>query len=1005
MPNNLEKVEALIRKYEANKSYYHSQKYNETLLRSDFLDPLFEALGWDIKNAAGKSISEREVLLEESLRDGMMEHTKKPDYTFRLFSERKFFLEAKKPSVNIMQNNGPAQQVRRYGFTAGLKISVLSNFEDLSIYDMSIPVNSEDSVEKARIRTFHYTDYANVFPTLCRLLGRDSVYEGAFEKEWESINNKIDRTAPVDKYLLEQVNTWRLKLGYEIHAALPQLDAERLDDCVQSYINKILFLRVCEDRNIEEYQALLSIAQSGSFRHLIEKFVSSDRKYNSGLFASTAADQIISDKDNAFWEIIRQLYYPESPYSFSVLSSDVLGRIYEMFLSEKLQFRDGNIALVKKPENVDKDVVTTPTFVIRALLSKTVRRMCQGKSIEDIKEMSFADIACGSGAFLLELFGLLCDITVEYYLVHDRSVLIQTSVDTYRLSYQYKKEILVSCIYGVDKDYNAVEATKFGLLLKLLENEDVNSLSEEHPILPNLDNNIYWGNSLIDSDSSIDLDEQSKEKVNPFDFNERRFNLIIGNPPYMKTEDMKNINKKEFPIYKKLYHSAYKQYDKYFLFIERGLSLLKDDGMLAFIVPNKFMKVDAGTNLRSMISEGKELTDLTSFGANLVFSDKSTYTCLLVLSKTPQDSFLYTEVKDLGGWIANNPTAFSSGIKDSTTIGEDVWILYPNSLESVYQRITDNTISLSSIVGEDNIFNGIQTSAVKTYVITPIALDDHYVYFQHDGVDYKVERKFTRPFFKTSRGDDALNAYHTFKSNSVLIYPYVKKRNGSIDIAPLQYLEREAPCLYAYLMDNKRVLAAPSRDILPKSTNENLWHRYGREQSLDMGSVRTKLIVGVLSKGNKYSVDTNGVFLASGGTAGYCAIGIPRNCPYSPYYLQAVLTSKYDEWIASLLGEIFRGGFIARGTKALKRMPIKIINFENAQEKELHDTIAAQQRKLIRLGDKISALANDKRRLTVAKRAFDVAKRQQDDNLKTLFRLTDELDRQVLLISEMYAAY
>lgn len=95
MPNNLEKVEALIRKYEANKSYYHSQKYNKTLLRSDFLDPLFEALGWDIKNAAGKSISEREVLLEESLRDGMMEHTKKPDYTFRLFSERKFFWKRK----------------------------------------------------------------------------------------------------------------------------------------------------------------------------------------------------------------------------------------------------------------------------------------------------------------------------------------------------------------------------------------------------------------------------------------------------------------------------------------------------------------------------------------------------------------------------------------------------------------------------------------------------------------------------------------------------------------------------------------------------------------------------------------------------------------------------------------------------------------------------------------------------------------------------------------------
>ncbi|MGI6233599.1 MAG: Eco57I restriction-modification methylase domain-containing protein, partial [Prevotella sp.] len=763
--NNLEKVKALIDKYEANRSYYHSPNYNETLLRSDFLDPLFEALGWDIKNIAGRSISEREVLLEESLRDGMMEHTKKPDYTFRLFSERKFFLEAKKPSVNILQNNGPAQQVRRYGFTAGLKISVLSNFEDLSIYDMTIPVTATDGVEKARIRTFHYTQYVNEFSTLCRLLGRNSVYDGSFDEEWRCVTGEIDRTAPVDDYLLKQVDTWRLKLGREIHSVLPEMDPEGLNDCVQSYINKILFLRVCEDRNIEEYKALLSIAQRGSFDRLIDKFVSSDKKYNSGLFASTAADKIISENGNAFWEIIRQLYFPESPYSFSVLSSDILGRIYEMFLSEKLQFNEGQVLLEKKPENVDKDVVTTPTFVIRALLSKTVRRMCQGKSVEEIKEMSFADIACGSGAFLLELFGLLCELAVEYYLTHDKSALIQTSVDTYRLRFEYKKDILVSCIYGVDKDYNAVEATKFGLLLKLLEDEDVNSLSNEHPILPNLDNNIFWGNSLIESNNTTNLDEQSRVEINPFDFNGMKFDLIIGNPPYMKTEDMKNINKKEFPLYKKIYQTAYKQFDKYFLFIERGLSLLKDEGMLAFIVPNKFMKVDAGTSLRSMIAEGRELVDLTSFGANLVFSDKSTYTSLLVLSKIPNDSFQYTEVNNIEGWIAKNPAAFSSGIKNSAVIGRDVWILYPNSLENVYQRITDNTVSLSSIVGEENIFNGIQTSAVKTYVVSPISMDVDYVYFQHDGKDYKVEKKYTRPFFKTSRGDDMLNAYRTFKSN------------------------------------------------------------------------------------------------------------------------------------------------------------------------------------------------------------------------------------------------
>lgn len=432
---NREQVERLIRKYEADKSYYHSERYNETLLRSDFLDPLFEALGWDIKNNAGLSISEREVLLEEPLKAGAAEHSKKPDYTFRLFSERKFFLEAKKPSVSILTNLGPAQQVRRYGFTAGLQISVLSNFEDLAIYDMSVSVSPNDPVDKALIKKYHYTEYAECFDELFRLLGHDSVYNGTFDKEWSHLGAKVDKTAPVDSYFLNQINSWRVMLGKEIFNACPNIDLTTLNDCVQSYMNKILFLRVCEDRNIEEYKGLLSLADKGDFSQLISKFHAADRRYNSGLFASAAADKLLSSEGVSFWSIIRQLYYPECPYSFSVLSSDVLGRIYELFLTQKLSVVDGELQLVDKPENVDKDVVTTPTYIIRELLSKSVRAKCVGHSFEEITQMSFADIACGSGAFLLELYGLLCDIAIDYFVEHDRSALIQTSVGTYRLGF------------------------------------------------------------------------------------------------------------------------------------------------------------------------------------------------------------------------------------------------------------------------------------------------------------------------------------------------------------------------------------------------------------------------------------------------------------------------------------------------------------------------------------------------------------------------------------------
>lgn len=995
------KIEQLISKYEADKFYYHSERYNETLLRSDFLDPLFEVLGWDIKNNAGLSISEREVLLEEPLKSGAAEHTKKPDYTFRLFAERKFFLEAKKPSVNILTNPSPAQQVRRYGFTAGLRISVLSNFEDLAIYDMSVAVLPDDSANKALIRKYHYTEYAKCFDELVRLLGHESVYSGSFDKEWKNLGSKIEKSAPVDNLFLSQINAWRLMLGKEIYSALPDIEMTILNDTVQSYIDKILFLRVCEDRNIEEYKTLLSLADKGDFSQLIDKFNKADKKYNSGLFESTAADKLLSPDCVSFWKIIRQLYYPESPYSFSVLSSDILGRIYEIFLSKKLAVVDKELVLVDKPENVDKDVVTTPTYIIRELLSKTVREKCSEKSIEKVEQMSFADIACGSGAFLLELYGLLCDLAVDYCVEHNPSALIHTSIGTYRLKFEYKRSLLVSCIFGVDKDYNAAEATKFGLLLKLLEDEDVNSVSDAHPILPNLDNNIFWGNSLIYNDIA---DENDSEKINPFDFKDKRFDVIVGNPPYMKTEDMKNITPLEFPIYKINYKTAFKQFDKYFLFIERGFKLLKDDGALGFIVPSKFMKVGAGKELRKLISLKDSLSDLTSFGANLVFSDKSTYTCLLVLRKQQQSVFRYTEVDDIDRWVARDTSAFSSDDKKETTISEKTWILYPHALDGIYHSIIDKSETLSNIVGEDNIFNGIQTSAVSTYVIEPLSIDSDYVSFEHNGKGYKIEKKYTRPFFKTTRGNDSLNTYHSFKPNSVLVYPYEKKKDGTIDIVPLADLLDKAPGLFEYLMDNKDVLSAKRRSVLPKPTNDDEWHRYGRHQSLGMGDVKTKIIVGVLSKGNKYGIDTKGVFLASGGTAGYCAIGIPGNCKYSPCYIQAVLNSKYVEWIASLRGEIFRGGFIARGTKTLQDLPIREIDFNKENEKDLHNRIAFQQKKLISLGDKCLKVKDNKRKLILAEREFERELEVQNNNLRMLYGLTEEQDRQVPLITKMYAA-
>jgi type I restriction-modification system DNA methylase subunit len=989
-------IKELVQRYEADRGFYLTDKYNETLLRSDFLDTFFELLGWDIKNRGGRSTNEREVILEEPLKANASESSKKPDYTFRLYAERKFFVEAKKPHVSIESNSESAKQVRRYGFTAKLKISALSNFEHLIIYDTSVPVDQNDTYLKALVKKYHYTEYEEKFDEIRRLLGRESVYSGQFEIEWKDIETKINQYS-IDDLFLQQINEWRKMLGNEIFKHVPDINEQQLNDIVQNYLNRILFLRVCEDRNLETYQTLLKYAHENNFAALIKKFRQADTVYNSGLFEQLLADEIIENISSVFWTIIKQLYYPESAYSFAVFSSDILGNIYEIFLSEKLAIQNGEIVLKRKPEHLDRDIITTPTFIINDILRQTVLPQVEGKTDVEIVGLKCADIACGSGAFLLEVYQLLNDLLIDFYLRTDKTRLIQTNINTYKLPFHLKKGLLLDCIYGVDKDYNAVEATKFGLLLKLLENEDINTAGEKRPILPDLAENIFFGNSLITSEQAGDV-----AGINPFDFEDLNFDVIVGNPPYMKSEDMKNITPAELPIYKQSYTSAYKQFDKYYLFIERALDLIADDGILGYIVPSKFMKVGAARKIREMLAANGYLRSIISFGANQIFADKTTYTCLLILGKQPQPTFQFAEVKSLAKWKVRNPDEFNFATENTADLDGEVWALVPPELIDAYNQILEQSVRLVDLVGDDNIFNGIQTSANEIYIFMPTGEDDEYYYFSKRNVDYRIEKAFTKPYFKTAAGVNNLNTYRTFKPNARVIYPYRITENGA-ELVALTDIRADYPAAYEYLQIHREFLDNPKRDIKPEPETGDEWHRYGRHQSLDNCGLPEKIIVGVLSVGEKYAVDTHGTLVSSGGTAGYCVVALPEDSNYSIYYLQAVLNSKYLEWFSALYGEVFRGGYIARGTKVLKNLPIRGIDFADQRERQLHDRIADQQRELIRIFDRMDRAAGDQRLLIQLRRQFRNGKRDLEDYLAELYDLGGN-DALIPSIKELYAA-
>ena len=542
---NLFDLQILVDRFTTNIEFYKDTRnaYNEHSCRIEYIDPLLKLLGWDVENEKGLAPQYREVIAEN-----YSTRSDRPDYTVTLRGVPKFFVEAKKPAVDITKDAAPAVQTRKYGWNAKHKLAVLTNFEHLAIYDTCHIAHEDDGCAVARYRLYHYTEYIEKFAEISSLISRNSVYSGKFDSYLdENFPATGGHTQEVDALFLSQINEWRVALSNELYAKGGRYASlEVLNDVVQEFINQIVFLRICEDKNLPLYHKLKeTITDPTHLKDKLEElFRSADRRYNSGMFSG---DDIIYDLScDVIKDMIEDLYYPQSPYLFNIIEPNLLGKIYEMFLTEQLVLLDNNtIGLGRKKDCQNRSVVTTPTEIVKYMVEKTLSRVCAGKTPIEILDIRVADIACGSGIFLEEAFAFLQDYCVQWYISHGQTDhLVEIGVDLYKLSLQEKKEILCSCIYGIDIDIHAVEVAKFSLLLKLIEDETAPSVAEVVPILPNLGSNIHFGNSLVSQSELAGISGAARQMMDivPFEWNEinggNGFDAIIGNPPYVNTEGM-----------------------------------------------------------------------------------------------------------------------------------------------------------------------------------------------------------------------------------------------------------------------------------------------------------------------------------------------------------------------------------------------------------------------------------------------------------------------------------
>jgi hypothetical protein len=668
-------VVELVERFRRNLDIYKRDDYKETRVRVEFVDPFFEALGWDVRNVQGYAEQYKDVIHEDAIKVGG--GTGAPDYCFRIGGTRKFFLEAKKPSVSIKGDIGPAYQLRRYAWSAKLPLSVLTDFEEFAVYDCRIRPKSADRAGVGRVMYYTFDQYRKHWGDIHDVFARESVLRGSFDRYVTDTKAKRG-TSEVDAEFLKEIEGWRQALARNIALRNPALSVYELNFAVQRTIDRVIFLRMAEDRGIEAYGRLLALTAGP---HIYERLAGdlyrqADEKYNSGLFnfrADTLTRALALD-DRALKPILAGLYYPDCPYEFSVLPVEVLGQVYEQFLGKVIRLTPAHRAVVEEKPEVKKagGVYYTPAYVVDYIVRQTVGRLVEGKSPRQLRgtrgtpPLRVLDLACGSGSFLLGAYQSLLAHYRRWYEVNDprkhatakEPPVYQGPGGDWRLTTAEKKRILLDHIYGVDIDRQAVEVTKLSLLLQVLEGETDETLGQQLALwreraLPDLETNIKCGNSLIGPDyfaGQLLPDEAELRRVNPFDWQRDfpeamaagGFDAVIGNPPWISLTG--RFGAKLYPksdrdyLIRRFAGNTYMP-NMYEYFVAQGLNLLAINGYFGYIVPDRLGFNSQFVELRKRMLDQ---TQIHSLIYRVPFPGVTADTLMFVLQRieSPDPTFL-----------------------------------------------------------------------------------------------------------------------------------------------------------------------------------------------------------------------------------------------------------------------------------------------------------------------------------------------------------------------------
>ena len=553
-------IEQKVEDFEKNTAVLKKKGHGETNIRSNYIDVFFEALGWNMK-------SHYDVHREFAQKDNSA--TKKVDYAFKVNNKVKFFVEAKEASVDLVNDKDAIYQAKRYAYSTNGKapIVILTDFEEFRVFNVvKAPVYDNTDRELLKKYSFEYTGYLENWDLLWDTFSKEAVSSGSLD----ALRGKIDKnTKTMDADFLEQITGWRETLARNVAIRNKDLKVDEINEAVQRILDRLLFIRNLEDREIEPENTLLDkTKKSGDvYKSIIPIFRNLDNVYNGLLFKKHFSEELSVD-DKVTKDIIKNMCYPVSPFQFDVIEPEILGRIYEKFLGSKIRLTENHQAKIEEKMEVRKagGVYYTPEYIVNYSVENTVGKKIDGLNPDEIKNIKICDPACGSGSFLLGAYSYLLDYHEKWYAKASAEDKKKYKADFYKtkdgvikVTLEKRGDILGNNIFGVDIDKEATEVAIMSLYLKMLDEGfdkgERDLFFIKGHVLPDMTENVKCGNSLIGTDyfdGKLEIDFEEMKKIKPFDWNKEfpfmtsppaplpngegsskgGFDCVIGNPPY-----------------------------------------------------------------------------------------------------------------------------------------------------------------------------------------------------------------------------------------------------------------------------------------------------------------------------------------------------------------------------------------------------------------------------------------------------------------------------------------